>query len=390
MGALKKFYDFMHQSTSNLNVNASVLFPVLLAAVVVLGVGCYFSFYLTRCSKLKVWSRKIVSYLKGVESVEKEDEEFFTTTFFRKGCPSSLRRAWLLFLDERRGYVSKKVSVESVFEKEKKNVMLPLFVYGATSFVLICAVGIFLSGAADLEVLFLAMLTSLLLAALIVVALFFLFNNMLKKAYNEFCMLQDELDSKVLIQNICEVYPDTSGLNEIAQELEKMATRVDSYKLPDSLSDMSDYFHDDEKQSDETVKSDEQVAIEEESSAKTSSKKKAKGKKAEKESKNENEDKTEESKEVEAEIDEVEVKDDEIKEDESAIENTSDDIFDLSDEEMDAYLDNLKADEKQLEEQEIALDDEIVEEQSESKSSKKVKKKEKSKDKEKNKDKEKK
>lgn len=250
MSVLEKIYNSLSDTLKGLNFNFAVLFPVLLGATAFLGVVCFLAFYLTDCYKLKAWSKKIVKHLSTVNSVEKEDEDAFTNAFFKTGCPDSLSNSWFLFLETRRGYVSKFVSEENVFEKEKKHSKLPLFLFGSIAIILICVISIFLTAAAKIEVLFLAVLSAVILATAIAIALFFFYRNLLSSTLTSFRELQDELDSKVLVQDICEFYPESEGLKTIADELDKMALRIEKYKIPDNYDELVD----DEKKIDDDKK----------------------------------------------------------------------------------------------------------------------------------------
>lgn len=252
MSVLEKIYNSLSDTLKGLNFNFAVLFPVLLGATAFLGVVCFLAFYLTDCYKLKAWCKKIVKHLSTVNSVEKEDEDAFTNAFFKTGCPDSLSKSWFLFLETRRGYVSKFVSEENVFEKEKKHSKLPLFLFGSIAIILICVISIFLTAAAKIEVLFLAVLSAVILATAIAIALFFFYRNLLSSTLTSFRELQDELDSKVLVQDICEFYPESEGLKTIADELDKMALRIEKYKIPDNYDELVD----DEKKIDDDKKTD--------------------------------------------------------------------------------------------------------------------------------------
>lgn len=235
------YQALVNMSNSLPRTDPLVLYVVLLGTAVLLAAVSGLLFFATGVFSLKTRSRQIIEYLSGVPAVESQDDEReLTKKMFGESCPKYLREAWLIFADLKRGYPSAIVSEEDVFEKQKRFSDYPLYIFGALAFFITAAITVFLAGAYDASTLLLSVLLAVLLAVVLEAALFIVYRSLLKKTLKYFRALQDELDAKVLIQNISEYAADTEGLSEIADELEKMAARIDKIRIPDNYEDIVD------------------------------------------------------------------------------------------------------------------------------------------------------
>jgi len=232
------FLDKIYQSLSNLGskfppVDATILYVILLCGVLVLAAICGVCYLSTPCFKLGQWSKKITKYLAGISAVNLGNKDSFVAECFGNKCPKLLVLSWQLFGSVNYGYPSEFVNEKSVYEKGIKSSAYPMFLFGAIAVILIAFLGIMLAGVASLNALFIGILLAFVFAAAMEVLLFVLYKVIRKKTYTAFCEMQENLDAKVLFQDMKELVADTKGLSAIADEIEKMAINVQKTVLPE-------------------------------------------------------------------------------------------------------------------------------------------------------------
>ncbi|HKL94168.1 MAG TPA: hypothetical protein VJZ69_02670 [Clostridia bacterium] len=232
------FLDKIYQSLSNLGskfppVDATILYVILLCGVLVLAAICGVCYLSTPCFKLGQWSKKITKYLAGISAVNLGNKDSFVAECFGNKCPKLLVLSWQLFESVNYGYPSEFVNEKSVYEKGIKSSAYPMFLFGTLAVIVIAILGIMLAGVASLNALFIGILLAFVLAAVLEVLLFVLFRVVRKKTYASFCEMQENLDAKVLFQDMKELVADTKGLSAIADEIEKMAINVQKTVLPE-------------------------------------------------------------------------------------------------------------------------------------------------------------
>ncbi|MDD4839391.1 MAG: hypothetical protein PHE93_01800 [Clostridia bacterium] len=239
MSLLDKIYQAISNFSGNFPaIDTSLLYAILLSAIAFLAVVCGLIFLSTGCYKMQKWSKKIIKYLAMIPSISEENEAYFTKECFGSKCPKNLKESWQSFLNVRFGYPSEIVSENKVFETERKFSSYPMFLFGTLSLIVIVVIGIMLTSAVALNTLFVGMLIAFAFAVCLEIVLYFAYRFQQKVALTAFRDMQDELDAKILLQNMKEFVADTAGLSEIANELEKIIAKIERVKIPDNYEDL--------------------------------------------------------------------------------------------------------------------------------------------------------
>lgn len=214
----------MHMGKDFPPVEKATLYGVLLGLAI--GLGILFvivSFAGSPYLRLIKQCKKISKSLALVPAVKEDNLEFFTNECFGKKCPRELSNSWKSFLKIKYGYPSEVLTKSAVLPHSISFGAVMALLYVIFSFIIETIIGINLVAITSAK----EMATGLFLTTLFVLifAGIMLLEMMLMQFFaNKIVVkMQDDLDRKVLIQNLKPYVADTEGLTDIANELENMA-----------------------------------------------------------------------------------------------------------------------------------------------------------------------
>ncbi len=221
-------------------IDPNLLYIILVCLAVGIGIIVGLFMLLNPALKIQQQCKKISKCLAMVPVVNYENLKFFENACFDKDCPKDLKMSWFCFAKKRYGYPSQTMTKNLVFKNATRKSALFVVSYLLLFLLSSIIVAINLCALVLPEVLIFAMLIVDLVAVAIALVLFLCTVFQQKSAEKVFEKAMEELDAKLIVQQIHPYVVDTSGLEKIANELKEMSVDNKQYSIPanyDSLVD---------------------------------------------------------------------------------------------------------------------------------------------------------
>lgn len=232
------FTWFANLSSKLPQIDFKTFFIVVVALLLGIGLITGLTFFGSYRFKLMRACKKIIKYLRGVESIDDDNFGDFTAQCFSAKAPSALRDCWVQYLGVRFGYPSDIVSEQNVYDKQVKRVReIRANVFIAIALILIAVFAFWGYGTLDGKDMGVIFLAGLLLSGIIYLLLV-IFNRLLgKRCLDAFGTMQEDLDAKVNLQVEKSFATDSSPLSDLAAIIDEIVTRNTAKEIGFEMSD---------------------------------------------------------------------------------------------------------------------------------------------------------
>lgn len=223
----EKAFNWLAELSSKMPaIDFKTYFIVVVAVIVGIGVIVALTYFGSRARKLIGASKKIEKYLANVDQVDDDNVSDFTAHCFSSKAPQPLRDSWVQYLGVRFGYPSDIVSDRNVYEKVvKKNKDYRSGIYLAIALLVLGFFAFWGYGMLTSNEMGVIHFVGLVAIAVVFLVLVIINRKQSKKCLEVFEDMQEDLDAKVNLQVESNYATDSSPLAELSGMVEEIIAR---------------------------------------------------------------------------------------------------------------------------------------------------------------------
>lgn len=223
----EKAFNWLAELSSKMPaIDFKTYFIVVVAVIVGIGVIVALTYFGSRARKLIGASKKIEKYLANVDQVDDDNVSDFTAHCFSSKAPQPLRDSWVQYLGVRFGYPSDIVSDRNVYEKVvKKNKDYRSGIYLAIALLVLGFFAFWGYGTLTSNEMGVIHFVGLVAIAVVFLVLVIINRKQSKKCLEVFEDMQEDLDAKVNLQVESNYATDSSPLAELSGMVEEIIAR---------------------------------------------------------------------------------------------------------------------------------------------------------------------
>ncbi|MBR5173333.1 MAG: hypothetical protein IKW16_00115 [Clostridia bacterium] len=233
MEFFEKIFDSITELSAKLPaIELKAIFIITLAAIGAIGIIVGLTFLGSATSKMKRACASIRKYLAGVNEVNEDNAEDFTSKCFGKKTPVALSDSWVEYIGVRYGFPSEIMSETRVFDKEVKKVSyVRANVFIAIALIVNALLAFWGFGCLTGAEIGVTIGLGLLLSAIIYLILVVVARKEFTKARDAFYEMQDDLDAKIDFHVEKSYSTDASPLVEMSAIIDEIIARNTSKEV---------------------------------------------------------------------------------------------------------------------------------------------------------------
>ncbi len=233
MEFFEKIFDSITELSAKLPaIDLKAIFIITLAAIGAIGIIVGLTFLGSATSKMKRACASIRKYLAGVNEVNEDNAEDFTSKCFGKKTPVALSDSWVEYIGVRYGFPSEIMSETRVFDKEVKKVSYARAnVFIAIALIVNALLAFWGFGCLTGAEIGVTIGLGLLLSAIIYLILVVVARKEFTKARDAFYEMQDDLDAKIDFHVEKSYSTDASPLVEMSAIIDEIIARNTSKEV---------------------------------------------------------------------------------------------------------------------------------------------------------------
>ncbi|MBO5654584.1 MAG: hypothetical protein J6S32_00965 [Clostridia bacterium] len=233
MEFFEKIFDSITELSAKLPaIDLKAIFIITLAAIGAIGIIVGLTFLGSATSKMKRACASIRKYLAGVNEVNEDNAEDFTSKCFGKKTPVALSDSWVEYIGVRYGFPSEIMSETRVFDKEVKKVSyVRANVFIAIALIVNALLAFWGFGCLTGAEIGVTIGLGLLLSAIIYLILVVVARKEFTKARDAFYEMQDDLDAKIDFHVEKSYSTDASPLVEMSAIIDEIIARNTSKEV---------------------------------------------------------------------------------------------------------------------------------------------------------------
>ena len=233
MEFFEKIFDSITELSAKLPaIDLKAIFIITLAAIGAIGIIIGLTFLGSATSKMKRACASIRKYLAGVNEVNEDNAEDFTSKCFGKKTPVALSDSWVEYIGVRYGFPSEIMSETRVFDKEVKKVSyVRANVFIAIALIVNALLAFWGFGCLTGAEIGVTIGLGLLLSAIIYLILVVVARKEFTKARDAFYEMQDDLDAKIDFHVEKSYSTDASPLVEMSAIIDEIIARNTSKEV---------------------------------------------------------------------------------------------------------------------------------------------------------------
>ena len=227
MEIFEKIFDGIVSLSAKLPaIDVKAIFIIALASIGAIGIIVGLTYLGSSASKMKRAGRGIIKYLAGVNEVNDDNAEDFTSNCFGKKAPTALSESWVEYMSVRYGFPSEMVSENRVFDKYVKKVSYARAnIFIAIALIVNALLAFWGFGCLNGAEIGVIIGMGLLLSAIIYLILVIVARKQFTNSREVFYAMQDDLDAKVDFHVEKSYSTDTSPLVEMSAIIDDIIAR---------------------------------------------------------------------------------------------------------------------------------------------------------------------